>query len=291
MVRRNTLAVLGSAAVMLAALAACAPADESSPSASASASASEDACPPGGLDTLTDGKLTIGTDDPAFEPWFADNDPANGKGFESAVAYAVAEKMGFDKSDVVWTKVPFNTAYQPGKKSFDFDINQVSITKERAQAVDFSKPYYSANQAIIVLEDSKFAEVDGLDDFTTAGLGAQIGTTSLKAIESLGTQDAPLVYDDTTKAALALTNGQVDGIVADLPTAFYLVAAEIEGATIAGQFEYAGGEPEEFGLLLQKDSKLTPCVDEAVSALTEDGTLADLEQKWLSASQDVPVLK
>jgi len=287
--KRSLLAV--PLALMLSVAAGCAPSDDSDDAKSSGSTPSASQCAVDQLPLTTDGKLTIGTDDPAFEPWFTDNDPSNGQGFESAVAYAVAEQMGFDKSDVVWTKVPFNTSYQPGKKSFDFDINQVSITAERKQAVDFSKPYYSANQAIIVLEDSKFADADGLDDFTTAGLGAQIGTTSLKAIESLGTQDAPLVYDDTTKAALALTNGQVDGIVADLPTAFYLVAAEIEGATIAGQFEYAGGEPEEFGLLLQKDSELTPCVDEAVTALTEDGTLADLEQKWLSASQDVPVLK
>ena len=287
--KRSLLAV--PLALMLSVAAGCAPSDDSDDAKSSDSTPAASQCAVDQLPLTTDGKLTIGTDDPAFEPWFSDNDPSNGKGFESAVAYAVAEKMGFDKADVVWEKVPFNTAYQPGKKSFDFDVNQVSITAERKKAVDFSKPYYSANQAVIVLEDSKFADVDGLADLTSASLGAQIGTTSLKAIESLGTQDAPLVYDDTTKAALALTNGQVDGIVADLPTAFYLVAAEIEGATIAGQFEYAGGEPEEFGLLLQKDSELTPCVDEAVTALTEDGTLADLEQKWLSASQDVPVLK
>ncbi|WP_313405269.1 transporter substrate-binding domain-containing protein [Aeromicrobium sp.] len=286
--KRSLLAV--PLALMFSVAAACAPADDSD-DAKSDSTASASQCAVDQLPLTTDGKLTIGTDDPAFEPWFADNEPSNGKGFESAVAYAVAEQMGFEKGDVVWTKVPFNTAYQPGKKNFDFDINQVSITAERKNAVDFSKPYYSANQAIIVLEDSKFADVDSLEDFATASLGAQIGTTSLKAIESLGTQDAPLVYDDTTKAALALTNGQVDGIVADLPTAFYLVAAEIDGAKIAGQFEYAGDEPEEFGLLLQKDSKLTPCVDEAVTALTEDGTFADLEQEWLATSQDVPVLK
>ncbi|WP_230081694.1 MULTISPECIES: ABC transporter substrate-binding protein [Aeromicrobium] len=287
--KRSLLAV--PLALMFSVAAACAPADDSDDAKSSESTTSASQCAVDQLPLTTKGKLTIGTDDPAFEPWFSDNDPSNGKGFESAVAYAVAEQMGFAKDDVVWTKVPFNTAYQPGKKGFDFDINQVSITEDRKKAVDFSKPYYSANQAIIVMDDSKFADVDSLDDFKAASLGAQIGTTSLKAIESLGTQDAPLVYDDTTKAALALTNGQVDGIVADLPTAFYLVAAEIEGAKIAGQFEYAGDEPEEFGLLLQKDSELTSCVDAAVTALTEDGTFADLEQKWLSSSQDVPVLK
>lgn len=284
--KRTLLAV--PLALLFSVAAACSPAEDTDDSAAAPGSGK---CAVEELPLKTPGQLTIATDDPAFNPWFSDNDPSNGKGFESAVAYAVAKQMGFDKDDVVWTKVPFNTSYQPGEKEFDFDINQISITKERRQAVDFSEPYYSAAQAIIVLDDSKFADATSLADFKSASLGAQIGTTSLKAIESLETEDAPLVYDDTTKAALALTNKQVDGIVADLPTAFYLVAAEIEGATIVGQFDYAGGEPEQFGLLLQKDSPLTPCVNEAVTALAENGTLADLEQQWLAESQDVPVLK
>jgi polar amino acid transport system substrate-binding protein len=287
--KRSLLAV--PLALLLTVAAACGPADDSDDAASDSTAGATADCAVDQLPLVKSGTLTIATDDPAFEPWFVDNDPSNGKGFESAVAYAVAEQMGFERDQVEWTKVPFNTSYQPGKKAFDFDINQISITKDRQQAVDFSKPYYSAAQAIIVRSDSKFADAKSLDDFRTASLGAQIGTTSLKAIESLETQDAPLVYDDTTKAALALANGQVDGIVADLPSAFYLVAAELEDATIAGQFDFDGGEPEQFGLLLEKGSKLTSCVDEAVAALTEDGTLADLEQEWLAESQDVPVLK
>lgn len=287
--KRSLLAV--PLALLLSVAAACGPADDSDDASSDSTAGATADCAVDQLPLVKSGTLTIATDDPAFEPWFVDNDPSNGKGFESAVAYAVAEQMGFERDQVEWTKVPFNTSYQPGKKAFDFDINQISITKDRQQAVDFSKPYYSAAQAIIVRSDSEFADAKSLDDFRTASLGAQIGTTSLKAIESLETQDAPLVYDDTTKAALALANGQVDGIVADLPSAFYLVAAELEDATIAGQFDFDGGEPEQFGLLLEKGSKLTSCVDEAVAALTEDGTLADLEQEWLAESQDVPVLK
>lgn len=287
--KRSLLAV--PLALLLSVAAACGPADDSDDASSDSTASKTADCAVDQLPLVKSGTLTIATDDPAFEPWFVDNDPSNGKGFESAVAYAVAEQMGFERDQVAWTKVPFNTSYQPGKKAFDFDINQISITKDRQQAVDFSKPYYSAAQAIIVRSDSKFADAKSLDDFRTASLGAQIGTTSLKAIESLETQDAPLVYDDTTKAALALANGQVDGIVADLPSAFYLVAAELEDATIAGQFDFDGGEPEQFGLLLEKGSELTSCVDEAVTALTEDGTLADLEQEWLAESQDVPVLK
>lgn len=287
--KRSLLAV--PLALLLSVAAACGPADDSDDASSDSTAGATADCAVDQLPLVKSGTLTIATDDPAFEPWFVDNDPSNGKGFESAVAYAVAEQMGFERDQVEWTKVPFNTSYQPGKKAFDFDINQISITKDRQQAVDFSKPYYSAAQAIIVRSDSEFADAKSLADFRTASLGAQIGTTSLKAIESLETQDAPLVYDDTTKAALALANGQVDGIVADLPSAFYLVAAELEDATIAGQFDFDGGEPEQFGLLLEKGSELTSCVDEAVTALTEDGTLADLEQEWLAESQDVPVLK
>lgn len=287
--KRSLLAV--PLALLLSVAAACGPADDSDDTSSDSTAGAPADCAVDQLPLVTSGTLTIATDDPAFEPWFVDNDPSNGKGFESAVAYAVAEQMGFERDQVEWTKVPFNTSYQPGKKAFDFDINQISITKDRQEAVDFSKPYYSAAQAIIVRSDSEFAGATSLEDFRTASLGAQIGTTSLKAIESLETQDAPLVYDDTTKAALALANGQVDGIVADLPSAFYLVAAELEDATIAGQFDFDGGEPEQFGLLLEKGSELTSCVDAAVTALTEDGTLADLEEQWLAESQDVPVLK
>ena len=161
MVRRNTLAALGSAALMLAAVAACAPADDSSPSASASASASGTACPPGGLDTKTAGKLTIGTDNPAYEPWYSDNKPDNGKGFESAVAYQVAERLGYPAQNVTWTQVPFNNAIAPGPKSYDIDLNQFSITPERKQAVDFSSPYYLVRQTVITTKGSK---IDGRHD-------------------------------------------------------------------------------------------------------------------------------
>jgi len=275
------------AATALLLATACAPADDE-------AAADSDAtrtCNVDALPTVKKGTFTVATDDPAYEPWFADNDPTNGEGFESAVAYAVAEELGFERDDVAWTKVPFNTSYQPGKKAFDVDVNQVSITDERKQAVDFSAPYYEAAQAVIVLADSPFAKATSLADLADAQLGAQIGTTSLKAVEQIEGAKAPRVYDDTTKAAEALRNGQVDGIVADLPSAFYLTAAEIEGSVIAGQFQVQGGQTEAFGLLLQKDSPLTPCVDEAVEALREDGTLAELEQTWLADSADAPVLK
>jgi polar amino acid transport system substrate-binding protein len=207
------------------------------------------------------------------------------------VAYAVADKLGFAKGDVTWVTAGFNQAVQAGKKNFDFDINQFSITADRAKAVDFSSPYYSAAQAIITLEDSKFAGATSLADLKDAKIGAQIATTSLKAVDQIAPSTDPLVYDDTTKAAQALQNGQVDAVVADLPSAYYLTSAELDGATIVGQFQPQTGESEKFGLLLSKDSKLTPCVNLAVDALAEDGSLTKLEEKWLNQATDVPELK
>lgn len=281
---------LSAAASLLVLASACSPADDNDAD-SANDAAGEGQCSTDSLPLKNDGVLTVATDDPAFEPWFADNDPSNGEGFESAVAYAIAEELGFSEDEVEWVVVPFNSSYQPGAKDFDFDINQISITEERKNAVDFSEPYYSAAQAIITLEGSEFADAGSLEDFKDARLGAQIGTTSLTAIEQIDPATDPLVYDDTTKAAQALQNDQVDGIVADLPTAFYLTAVEIDGSTIAGQFQPETGESEEFGLLLEKGSKLTPCLDAAIESLREDGTLDDIEQQWLSESANVPELQ
>lgn len=277
------------AALTLTFAAACSPADEKD-STTDNATGDVD-CSVEKLALQEAGKLTIATDDPAYEPWFADNDPSNGKGFESAVAYAIAGEMGFEPDQVVWTKVPFNTSYQPGKKDFDFDINQISITDERRKAVDFSEPYYSAAQAIIVKADSELANATTLEEFKDAKLGAQIGTTSLQAIDQINPDAKPLVYDDTTKAAEALNNGQVDAFLADLPTAFYLVAVELDDAAIAGQFQPTAGESEQFGLLLEKDSKLTACVDKAIVSLRDKGVLEEIEAEWLSESTDVAILK
>jgi polar amino acid transport system substrate-binding protein len=286
----------GIAALALALTAACAPADSdgdsdsASPSKTAAATSLAD-CQAADLPVMTNGKLTVATDDPAFEPWFVDDDPANGKGFESAVAYAVADKLGFAEGDVTWVKAGFNQAVQAGKKSFDFDINQFSITKDRAKAVDFSSAYYSAAQGVITLEGSKYAGTTTLADLKDAKIGAQIATTSLEAIKQIDPSTDPLVYDDTTKAAQALQNKQVDAVVADLPSAYYLTAAELDGATIAGQFQPTTGESEQFGMLLAKGSTLTPCISAAVDALADEGTLANLQEKWLSQATDVPELK
>ncbi|WGX98380.1 ABC transporter substrate-binding protein [Nocardioides sp. L-11A] len=279
------------AAVLLAtAVAACAPAEDE-PEEQSGKSASADECAVADLPLVQDGMLTVGTDTPAYEPWFVDNDPTNGEGFESAVAYAIAEELGFTKDQVTWVTVPFNNSYKPGKKDFDFDINQISVNPEREKAVDFSDGYYSAAQAVIVLEDSPAAKATSLADLATFKIGAQTGTTSLTAIRDvIKPQQDPLVFQNTNNAKQAMLNGQVDAIIADLPTAFYISAAEIENSTLLGQFQYDGGEPEEFGLLFEQGNQLLPCVNGAIAALQEDGTLADIEQKWLSDVVSVPEL-
>jgi polar amino acid transport system substrate-binding protein len=275
-------------------IAGCAPADEE-PSGTAASDATptaEDQCATENLAVLDPGTLTIGTDSPAFPPWFKNNDPTNGKGFESAVAYAVAEQLGFSEDQVTWVKVPFNSSYKPGEKNFDFDINQISITPQRAEVVDFSDGYYQAAQAVIALDDSPIADATTVAELADYNLGAQTGTTSLTVIRDViqPTTD-PAVFEDTNAAKQALLNGQVDGILADLPTAFYITAVEIPEATLIGQFRPETGETEEFGMLFEKGSELVPCVNEALAALREDGTLEQIEQQWLSDVVDVPELQ
>ncbi|MGU3291976.1 ABC transporter substrate-binding protein [Williamsia sp. M5A3_1d] len=289
----TTSRLLGAAAVLALAVtaAACAPASDSSDAAAPSSSTSLADCRPGSLALTKSGVLTVATDDPAYSPWFVDNTPTNGEGFESAVAYAVADKLGFAKNQVTWVKAGFNQVIQPGKKNFDFDINQFSISDQRAKAVDFSSPYYSASQAIITLAGSKYAGATSLADLKGAKLGAQIATTSLTAIDQIAPTTAPLVYDDTSKAGQALQNRQVDAIVADLPTAYYLTSAELTGAKIVGEFQPTKGEQERFGLLLSKGSALTPCVSAAVDALSSDGTLTRLQERWLTQATSVPELR
>ena len=287
---RTAFAAAAAASVLVLTAAACAPQDDTStPSASGSASAS---CSTSSLATKTDGKLTIGTDNPAYDPWFSDDNPSNGKGFESAVAYAVAKQLGFDKSDVVWQKVAFNNAFAAGQKNFDFDINQVSINADRKKAVDFSSGYYDVRQAVIALKGSKAAKATSIADLKKVKLGAQVGTTSLDYINDVikPTQDVA-VYQKNDLATAALKNGQVDAIVYDLPTAFYITSAEVTDAKIVGQFENTGDGQEQFGLVLDKGSRLTSCVSKAVDALRADGTLAAIEKTWLSDAVDAPVLK
>jgi polar amino acid transport system substrate-binding protein len=290
MVSRNTLTATGGAALLVAALAGCAPADEKTAPA-ASASGSSNVCPAGALQTKTAGKLTIGTDNPAYEPWFSDNKPSNGKGFESAVAYQVAQRLGYSADSVTWVSVTFNNAIAPGPKTFDFDINEFSITAERKNAVDFSSPYYLVRQTVISTKGSKIAGAKSIADLRSAKLGAQVGTTSYQAITDLikpSTQ--PQVFNNNDDAKAALVNGTVDGIVVDLPTAFYMTAAEIKDGIIVGQLPQVG-VPEQFGLVLDKDSPLTGCVSTAVDQLRQDGTLAVLEKQWLAGDGGAPELQ
>ncbi|WP_182525028.1 ABC transporter substrate-binding protein [Nocardioides dongkuii] len=279
--RRTALAV-----PLLLAAAACAPVDDEEPETAA------DACATDALPLVTPGTLTVGTDSPAYEPWFVGDDPTNGEGFESAVAYAVAEELGFSADQLEWVTVPFNTSYKPGAKDFDFDINQISISEKRAKVVDFSDGYYQAAQAVIALNGSEAADATSLEDLAGLKLGAQTATTSLTAItDVIAPETDPLVFEDTNAAKQALLNGQVDAILADLPTAFYISAVEIEDSTIVGQFQPETSETEEFGMLFEKDSKLVPCVNEALATLREDGTLEQIEQEWLSDVVDVPELQ
>ncbi|MGW1600564.1 ABC transporter substrate-binding protein [Streptomyces eurythermus] len=284
-------AVAAATVALLATAVGCAPQPEEKASATSSGPAAT-SCAKGKLATKTSGKLTIATDEPAYEPWFKADKPANGQGFESAVAYAVAKRLGYDKSAVVWQSVPFNKAFAPGVKSFDFDINQVSISDERKKAVDFSSGYYDVRQAVIALKGGKAAEATSIADLRGLKLGAQVGTTSLDYITNLvkPTRQAA-VFGKNDQAKSALKNGQVDAVVTDLPTAFYITAAEVTDAKIVGQFENQGGTPEQFGLVLDKGSALTSCVTAAVDALRADGTLAGIEKQWLSDAVDAPVLK
>jgi polar amino acid transport system substrate-binding protein len=289
MVSRNTLTT-GGAVLMLAALAACAPADEST-TAAPSASASGSNCPAGALQTTTAGKLTIGTDNPVYEPWFSDNKPSNGKGFESAVAYQVAQRLGYPAENVTWVSVTFNNAIAPGPKAFDFDINEFSITDDRKKAVDFSSPYYLVRQAVITVKGSKIANAKSIADLRNAKLGAQVGTTSYQAItDVIKPTVQPSVFNNNDDAKAALVNGTVDGIVVDLPTAFYMTGAELKDGLIVGQLPQVG-VPEQFGLVLDKGSALTGCVSGAVDQLRNDGTLQVLEKTWLAQSGGAPELQ
>ena len=243
------------------------------------------------LPTLTPGVLTIGTDDPAYTPWFDNNKPANGKGFESAVAYAVAKQLGYPASKVKWVKATFNTVIQPGKKAFDFDINEVSITPERAKAVDFSTGYYDVAQALITTTKSKIAKAKSVSDLVNAKLGASIGSTSYATITKVIKPKAkPSVFDTNDIATQALKNGQIDGLVLDLPTAFYVAGAELSNGLIIGQFAPKAGS-DQFGLVLTKGSSLTKSVSAAVNALRANGTLKALASKWLASAGGAPVLK
>lgn len=240
-------------------------------------------CSAGSLKTHTAGTLTLATDKPAYEPWFSKDDPTNGKGYEAAVGYAIADKLGFGKDKVTWVRASFNSVVAPGPKSFDLDLNEVSITEKRRVAVDFSSGYYDVRQAVIARKGTKAAAAKSVADLAGLRLGAQVGTTSYKAItDQVKPTQQPRVYDTNDLAVAALKNGQVDALVLDLPTSFYATAAQVQDGVIVGQLPQAGGRPEQFGAVLDKGSPLTGCVTKAVDALRADGTLIRLQKSFLT---------
>ena len=244
-----------------------------------------------GLATITAGKLTIGTGQPAYEPWVVGDAPEAGEGFEAAVAYAVADQLGFAKEDVVWVRTTFDEAIAPGLKNFDFNIQQYSISEERKASVDFSSPYYETTQVVITTAASKAANAKSLADLKEFAIGAATGTTSFNAIESIiKPTSGARAFNNSDDAKAALIAGQVDAVVIDLPTAFYLTAVELDGGKIIGQLEGAGAG-DQFGLVLDKGSKLTASVTAAVDALRDSGKLQELADTWLAGYAGAPVLK
>jgi len=296
--RALALTAIAASALLLAACAqetsgggsSSAPAPESSSAAPESSSAAPsptatpDECAKENLATVVPGVLTIGTDSPAYPPYFVDDDPANGQGFESAVAHSIANGLGFTPEEMTWTVVPFNKSYAPGNKDFDFDINQISITPERAEVVTFSDGYYTVNQAVIALSDSSVANATTLGELKDARLGAQVGTTSLKYIEDFIQPSTDIfVYNDTNDAKSALKNGQIDAIVVDLPTAYYITAVEIPKGKIVGQFPAQEGG-EQFGMLFQKDNPLVDCVNKVLAEMKNSGELQAIQDEWLAGT-------
>jgi polar amino acid transport system substrate-binding protein len=258
------------------------------------------ACQKENLNLVQPGQLTIGTDNPAFPPWFGGgtskdspwevNDPATGKGFESAVAYAVAERLGFTEAEVEWIEVPFNQIFKPGPKDFDFAINQVSFKPAREEAVDFSQSYYDVNQSLVAVKGTPIASASSLEDLRQYRIGAPIGTTSFDYIaQNVQPEQDPAVYDTLNDSIRALENGQVDGIVVDLPTAFFITAVQLDRGVIVGQFPTVG-QQEYFGLVFEQNDPLLTCANRALTRLKADGTLQSIQDEWLSQVVDVPVL-
>jgi polar amino acid transport system substrate-binding protein len=243
------------------------------------------------LPTKEEGVLTVATGEPAFPPWVeGDDDPTSGEGYESALVYALAEELGIAEEDVTWVRTGFDEAVAPGPKDYDFNIQQYSITPERDEVVDFSDGYYTVQQAIVAAEDSVVADAASIADLQDAQLGAAIGTTSLDYIdEVIQPSSEAAVFDDNAAAKAAFDAGQVDGIVFDLPTAYYITAVEIPNSSIVGILPVVG-EAEELGMLFEDGSELVPCVNEALATLEEDGTLAALQEEWLAAGGDIPTL-
>ena len=281
--------LIGLLAVAGLTLSACGGSSESSDT-TAAAGTSGNECTTG--KTLAEGKLTIGTGNPAFSPWVENDAPEAGEGFEAAVAYAVATQLGFSSENVSWVRTSFDEAIQPGAKNFDFNLQQYSITDERKQTVSFSDPYYTTNQAIVGYADSAAASATTVAELQGLKFGVQSGTTSLEFLNTVVMPtNEPYVYDDNAAAKAALEAKQIDAIVVDLPTAFYISAVEIEGTKVIGQFPAGEGTvADQFGLVFDLDSPLVECVNVALAALKDSGELAAIEQTWLSDKTSAPVI-
>ena len=247
-----------------------------------------DPCAVDQLELVDPGFLTVGTGEPAFFPYVLDDDPTSGLGFESAVAYAVAGEMGFTNDQVKWVGTGFDEAIAPGRKSFDFNLQQFSITEEREEVVDFSTGYYEVKQALVAEADGPAAGLTTIAELKSLRIGVQIGTTSLDLIETVIDPDNEAnVYDDNTAVQAALTADQIDAFVVDLPTALFISCCVMDNGAVIGQFETPGAAPEEFGLLFSDGNPLVPCVDDALNTLKGDGRLAAIEQEWLVQLTDV----
>jgi polar amino acid transport system substrate-binding protein len=279
---------LTSLALVLAATATGSPAEP----------AQSGSCAKANLDLVKDGQLSLATDNPAFPPWWGGapkkpwqvSNPASGKGYESAVAYAVARQLGFSKGQVTWSAVPFNNSFRPGKKPFDFYMAQVSYTRERAGAVSFSNSYYFVNQAVVANAGTPISRVTTLAGLRSYKLGAQVGTTSYSYITRfIRPSQSPAVYDSNNDAISALNAGQIDGIVVDLPTAFFVVAVQLDDGTIVGKLPQRGAR-EQFGMVFEKGSSLVRCVNRALNRLWANGTMKGLQRKYL-AQAGAPDLK
>lgn len=281
---RRAAALTAVATATVVSLTACAFAPTGSDAGAAPASE-------GALQTVTAGKLTIATGEPAFSPWVENDDPASCEGFEAAVSCAVAEKLGFATSDVVWVRSNFDSAIAPGPKDWDMNVQQFSITDERKEAVDFSSPYYTTTQAVVTTGASPVAGATSVAELTSVPVGVMSATTSYQvAADQLGTTNLS-VFNSNDDAVAALQSGQVDAIVVDLPTAFYLAGAVLDDGKVVGQLPDSSAGGDELAYVLPKDSALTTPVTEAVDALRADGTLDELQQKWLGGTAAAPVLK
>ena len=236
------------------------------------------------------GRLTVATDQPAYAPWFSENNPNNGEGYESALVYAVAEELGFAETEVDWVVSSFNASIASGEKSFDIGVNQITITEPRRENVDFSSPYYTGEQAVVALEGSKLIGISSIAELRGAKLGAQADSTSLATINDQIQPQVPAAALDTGEASVeALEQGTIDGLVADLPTAVEMASGEVDGGLVIGRIPPAE-RAEQFGMILDRGSKLTPCISQSIESLENDGTLAELESRWLELP-DVPGLK